>query len=74
METLYLAQMQWCEREEPICAGTDKRKLLTEALRRLKAEHGTGPVCRGRAMCEVPITANDIEIIPIPFLSTSKLT
>lgn len=72
MKTLYLAQMKWCEREEPICVGTNKRKLLSEALRTLKAEHGTGPVCRGQAMCHVPITADDVEIIPIPFLCSNR--
>lgn len=65
---LYLAQMQWCEREEPIIAGTNKRKLLSEALKILKAEHGAGPVDRGAAMCQIPITADDVEIIEIPFL------
>ena len=59
--------MKWCEREEPICAGTNKRKVAAEALRLLKAEHGTGPVCRGQAMCSVKITADGIEIVEIPF-------
>ena len=60
--------MQWCEREEPLVVGHNKRKLLTEALRILKAEHGTGDVCRGQAMCSLPITAEDIEIRPIKLL------
>jgi len=68
MKKLYLAQMQWCEWEEPIVAGTNKRKLLSEALQILKAEHGTGSVDRGAAMCQIPITADDIEIVEIPFL------
>lgn len=62
--------MQWCEREEPIIAGTNKRKLLSEALRMLKEKHGTGPVDRGAAMCQIPITADDIEIVEIPLLQT----
>ena len=60
--------MQWCEREQPIIAGTNKRKILSRALEILKAEHGTGPVDRGVAMCQIPITADDIEIVEIPFL------
>jgi len=69
MTTIYLAQMKWCEREEPICAGTNKRKVAAEALRILKAEHGNGPVSRGQAMCSAKITADDIEIVEIPFLA-----
>lgn len=68
MTTIYLAQMKWCEREEPICAGTNKKKVAAEALRRLKAEHGTGSVDRGQAMCSVKIAADDIEVVEIPFL------
>lgn len=59
---MYLAQMQWCEREEPICVGTNKNKLKKEALRILKEIHGTGPVDRGRAGCSVPITGDDVLI------------
>jgi hypothetical protein len=65
MKTIYLAQMKWCEAQEPICVGTNKRKLAKEALRRLKEEHGTGPVSRGMAMCSVPITHHDIEILEL---------
>lgn len=71
---MYLAQMKWSEREEPLCVGTNKKKLLSEALRMLKATHGDGPVSRGMAMCEVPITADDIEICEIPFLDSEKRT
>ena len=72
---LYLAEMKWCERNEAICAGTNKAKLVLEALRILREEHGTGPVDRGQAMCSVPITMSDIEISEIPFLdSTRKAT
>lgn len=51
MKTIYLAQMKWCEREDPICAGTSKRKVAVEALRLLKIEYGTRPVSRRRAAC-----------------------
>ena len=68
MSKIYLAQMQWCEREEPICAGTNKRKVAQAALRILKEEHGTGPVSRGLAMCSAPITMSDIAVVEIPFL------
>jgi len=64
--------MQWCEREEPICAGTNKKKLVAEALRILHAEHGKGPVNRGMAMCSEPIRADDIEIMEIPFLADTQ--
>ncbi len=70
MKTIYLAQMMWCEREQPIVAGTNKRKLISEALKILKAEHGTGAVCRGQAMCALPITADDIEIVEIPIMQS----
>ena len=73
MDTIYLAQMKWCEREEPICAGTNKRKVVAETLRILKAEHGTGPVNRGQAMCSVKITADDIELVKIPFLANADV-
>ena len=46
----YLASMQWCERNQPIILGTNKKKLLTAALKILKEEHGYGKVCRGQAM------------------------
>ena len=64
--------MKWCEREEPICAGTNKRKIISEALRILKAEHGTDPVSRGQAMCSVKITADDIDVVEIPFLANAE--
>jgi hypothetical protein len=41
MKKMYLAQMQWCEREEPICVGSNKNKLKKESLRILKEVHGT---------------------------------
>jgi hypothetical protein len=69
MKTIYVAQMKWCEREEPICAGTNKKKLVAEALRILHAERGKGPVGRGMAMCSEPIRADDIEVVEIPLLS-----
>lgn len=68
MKTIYLAQMQWCEHNEPICAGTNKQRVAREALRILKLEHGTGPISRGLAMCSVPITMSDIEVVEIPLL------
>jgi hypothetical protein len=67
MKKIYLAQMQWCEANEPICGGTNKGKVAREALRILKAEHGTGPVSRGQAMCSLKICQSDIEIVEIPF-------
>jgi hypothetical protein len=66
MNAIYLAQMRWCEREEPICAGLDKRKVASEALKMLKSEHGSGEIWRGQAMCSAKITANDIEVVAIP--------
>lgn len=66
---IYLAQMQWCEREEPIIAGTSKRKVLRAALKILKKEYGKGAIDRGGAMCQVPITADDVEIVELPFLN-----
>ena len=65
---IYLAQMKWCEREEPICAGKNKKNVRKEALRILKEREGTGPVDRGMAMCSVKITYDDIEIVEIPVI------
>ena len=73
MKTIYLAQIKWCEREQTIVAGTNKRKLISEALKILKAEHGTGPVCRGQAMCALPITADDIEIVEVPMMQKQEV-
>jgi hypothetical protein len=72
MTTIHLAQMKWSGGEEPICAGTNKKEVAREALRILKLVHGTGPVSRGMAMCSVPITADDIEVIQVPFIQTRK--
>jgi hypothetical protein len=66
-KSIHVASMKWCEREEPICAGHNKKVVRSNALRLLKEEHGTGPVCRGQAMCSVKISHDDIEIITIPF-------
>jgi hypothetical protein len=72
MKTIYVAQMKWCEWEEPICAGTNKKKLVVEALHILHKEHGKGPVSRGMAMCSEPIRSDDIEIVEIPFIGKGK--
>jgi len=72
MTTIYLAQMKWCEREEPICAGTNKKEVARKALRILKLVHGTGPVDRGMAGCSVPIAADDVEVIRVPFIQIKK--
>lgn len=68
MKTIKLATMRWPEYDEPICAGTNKEKLVTEAVKILKKEHGLGPVPRQMAMCSVPIQRNDINIWEIPFI------
>lgn len=66
MEKIHLALMKWCERDEPVCAGRNRRKVESAALRMLKAEHGSGPVDRGQAMCSLRITRRDIEIVELP--------
>ena len=66
--------MKWCEREEPICAGTNKQKVATEALRILKSKHGTDRVNRGQAMCSVKITADDVEVVEIPFMANKEIS
>lgn len=68
MKTVYVAQMKWCEREEPVCAGTNKKKLIREALRILRDKHGKGRISRGGALCSEPIRSSDIEIVSIPFV------
>ena len=72
LNKVYLAQMKWCEWEEPVCVGTNKRKVMQTALHMLKKEYGTGRVCRGQAMCSVPITMSDVEVVVLPFLSTNN--
>lgn len=62
---IYLAQMCWAGKQEPICAGTNKAKLLNKALEILREEHGHGNVYRHGAMCSAPISKDDIEIIEI---------
>lgn len=73
MKTIYLAQMKWCERDEPICAGTNRKRVAAEALRRLKVIHGNGPVNRGAAMCSVKLTADDVGIVEVPFLANVRV-
>lgn len=68
MKPLYLASMMWCEREEPIIVGHNKKKLIKEALRLLHKENGHGLADRGQAMTSARITAKDIEITTIPYL------
>lgn len=65
---LYLAQMKWCEWEQPVCIGRNKQKVARAALKILKQENGEGPVNRGAAMCSAPITIDDIEILEIPVI------
>lgn len=67
MKKIYLASMIWPEAYEPICVGTNKKKITTEAVRILKEYHGNGPVERPQAFCSVPIRKNDIDIQEIPF-------
>lgn len=68
-KNLYLAQMKWCEREQPICVGKNKKKVSKEALRILKEKNGHGLVWRGQAGCSVKITYDDIEILSLPLIS-----
>jgi len=70
MKTLYLAQMKWCEREEPIACGYNRKELQRHALAKLHAKHGKGSVDRGAAMCSLPITASDIAITPIEMIES----
>ena len=69
MKTLTLVTMRWPEYDEPICLGTNKRKISTEALRLLRKEHGTGPVLRPAAMCSAPIRHDDLRYWKLPVVS-----
>ena len=69
--TLHIACMVWPEAIEPVCAGKNKRIVTREAVRLLRLEHGDGPVSRPAAMCSVPITASDIEIVTVPSVSNA---
>jgi len=53
---------------EPICVGANKRIVTREAVRLLQMEYGDGPINRPGAMCSVPITASDIEIVTVPIV------
>jgi hypothetical protein len=68
MKKIYLAQMMWCEAQEPICAGANKKRVAREAYRILKERYGDEHVSRGMAMCHAPITHNDIEVREIPLV------
>lgn len=70
---IHVACMKWPCAIEPICAGTNKRTVTREAVRLLRAEHGNGDVPRPAAMCSMPITASDIEIITIPVVLNNLL-
>ena len=72
--TLHIACMVWPSALEPVCAGTNKRIVTREAVRMLRSEHGDGPISRPAAMCSVPITASDIEIVTIPFVSNTEMS
>lgn len=64
--------MRWPMAAEPICTGTNKNNTMKEAMKILKAEHGTGDVNRFGAMCSVPLQYDDIEMEKIPFLNSSR--
>jgi len=66
---IHVACMCWPGTIEPICAGTNKRTVTREAVRLLREEYGDGPVPRPAAMCSVPITSSDIEIVTLPVVS-----
>jgi hypothetical protein len=68
MKTMYLAEMKWSESEEPVCAGTNKRKVKKEAFRILRSKYGKESISRGSALCFAPIAYDDIEISKIPII------
>jgi len=70
MTSLYLASMRWPGQLEPVCVGTNKKKLVKGAVRLLRKEHGDGPVVRPGAMCSAPIQYDDIEVERLPYLHT----
>ena len=61
MKKIYLAQVLWCEREVPVCAGTNKKKLVQQALQRWR--FCVRPLGDGSE----PICADDIEIVELPW-------
>ena len=72
LNKIYIAQMCWPDRDVPICAGTNKKNLLRQALQILQKEYGSGLVPRGPLLWSVPITPSDIEIIEVPLFLPNK--
>jgi len=72
MKELHIACMKWPGAIEPVCAGSNKRAITRAAVGMLRDEHGDGPVVRLGAMCSVPITSSDIEIITVPYITTKE--
>lgn len=64
--TIYVAQMCWPEREVPVAASYSKTGLKADAVEILRKEYGTGDIERPGAMCSLPISKYDIEIVEIP--------
>ena len=71
--TINVACMKWPNTLEPICAGSNRRKVVREAVRLLKIEHGEGPVNRPAAMSSAKITASDIEIVTVPLVANAEI-
>jgi len=65
MKKTYVACMAWPDGLEPVCVGTNKRKITREAVRMLRAEYGSGDVTRYGALCSCPIVAGDIECVEV---------
>ena len=72
--TINVACMKWPDTLEPICAGSNRRKVVREAVRLLKIEHGEGPVNRPAAMSSAKITASDIEIVTVPLVANASVS
>lgn len=59
---MYLASFIWPRFHEPLCVGSNKRKLKKAAYEKAKEKHGKGLVQRPGAMCSAKIQLDDILI------------
>jgi hypothetical protein len=59
---MYLASFHWPKYCEPLCVGTNKKKVLKAALDKAKQKYGTKRVNRPGAMCCEKIDYKDIDI------------
>lgn len=61
--------MKWSEEKEPICVDTNKKRLMTTSLKKMREKYGYGKVDRGSAMISAKIVSDDIEMEQIEVIN-----